>query len=293
MPASVPLKPLSLDGEQKDAIAALQRTANHTEGNQIVTSRRFGLLTSLGLHLIAALVATLYIVQAPSVDDDAIIVELTKIRAAPKTKRRLPPRKIKSVTPPKSLRIRTTQLRRPTTTAVEIPSEDARFTIPGDNLSIPTDAPSDGGVSIAEGLDKNLVENYRAEIPSTMPKIKLQRSTSILSKIELEPPPDLELVDRPIEAPSDGLQPPRFVKKVEPKYPEFARRAQKEGVVVLEATIGVDGMARDIQVAEALGLGCDEAAVTALKTSRFAPAKRGEEVIALRIRIPYRFTLEE
>ncbi len=267
--------------------------ADPAKGNQALTSKRFALLTSLGLHLIAALVATLYIVQAANVEDDAVIVELTKVRAAPKAKRRLPPRKIKSVTPPKSLRIRTTQLRQPTTTAVEIPSEDARFTIPSDNLSIPAGVPSDGGVSIAERLDKNLAEDYRAEIPSTMPKLKLQRSTLIISKLELETAPDLTLVDLPTEAPGEIVQRPHFIKGVKLDYPEPARRAQKEGVVMLEATIGVDRMARDIQVVESLGFGCDEAAVKALKASRFAPAKQGKTAVPMRIRIPYRFTLEE
>lgn len=84
----------------------------------------------------------------------------------------------------------------------------------------------------------------------------------------------------------------RFFRKVDPIYPESARLSHKEGLVVLEATIGPDGIARNIKVIKVIeisGLGCEEAAITALKASRFVPAKRGKEVVSQRLRIPYRF----
>ena len=86
-----------------------------------------------------------------------------------------------------------------------------------------------------------------------------------------------------------------FLKKIEPIYPESARLTHKQGLVVLEATIDTDGKAHDIQVVEVIeisGLGCEEAAIQALKSSLFTPAMRGKAVISQRIRIPYRFNLE-
>ena len=86
-----------------------------------------------------------------------------------------------------------------------------------------------------------------------------------------------------------------FSRKVEPRYPEAARAAHIQGRVLLEATIGVDGKARDIQVLEVIGvngLGCEEAAVQALKASQFVPAMQGKIAISQRIRIPYRFSLK-
>ena len=65
-----------------------------------------------------------------------------------------------------------------------------------------------------------------------------------------------------------------------------------KGLVVLEATIGIDGIARNIKVVkvvEVSGLGCEEAAVAALKASQFVPAKQGKVVVSQRLRIPYRF----
>ncbi len=85
-----------------------------------------------------------------------------------------------------------------------------------------------------------------------------------------------------------------FLKKIEPVYPDSARLTHKQGLVVLEATIGIDGKAHDIRVVEVLeisGLGCEEAAIQALKSSLFSPAMQGKIAISQRIRIPYKFNL--
>ena len=66
-----------------------------------------------------------------------------------------------------------------------------------------------------------------------------------------------------------------------------------QGVVILEAEIGVDGSAQDITVIQKLGYGCDEAAIAALKASRFRSAKQNAKPVAIRIQIPYRFQLED
>ena len=86
-----------------------------------------------------------------------------------------------------------------------------------------------------------------------------------------------------------------FKKKVEPIYPESARSTHQEGLVVLEATIGIDGKAQNIQVVEVIrisGLGCEEAAIQALKSSLFTPAMQGKVAVSQRLRIPYRFSLK-
>ena len=87
-------------------------------------------------------------------------------------------------------------------------------------------------------------------------------------------------------------QAPRFLKQVEPEYPEAARRAWIEGTVVLEFTIGINGKATDIKVTQSLGFGCDEAAIKAIKECRFIPAKRNNMAVPLRVRLPIRFSLD-
>ncbi len=64
--------------------------------------------------------------------------------------------------------------------------------------------------------------------------------------------------------------------------------------MLLEASIGIDGVARNIQVLQGIGYGCDEEAVKALQASRFAPAMRDKrKVIVTGVTIPYRFSLEQ
>ena len=87
---------------------------------------------------------------------------------------------------------------------------------------------------------------------------------------------------------------PAFRTRIEPKYPRTARLAQKEGQVVLTATIDVDGRAKDIKVKEDnVGFGCARAAIDALVASLFRPGERGVEIVPIRIAIPYQFKLED
>jgi outer membrane biosynthesis protein TonB len=46
-------------------------------------------------------------------------------------------------------------------------------------------------------------------------------------------------------------------------------------------------------VIQGLGSGCDEAAVAAMRQSTFTPAYAGSEPVPVRIRIPYRFAINE
>jgi len=64
-----------------------------------------------------------------------------------------------------------------------------------------------------------------------------------------------------------------LVSKVEPKYPEAARRAAVEGTVLLDATIDETGAVTDLQVLRGLPLGLSEAAVEAVSRWKYRPAR--------------------
>jgi TonB family protein len=300
IPTGVPLKTIPMNPEPKSVILAAQRTSHPEKGYHIVTSKRLSLLISLALHLIGVLLATVYIVQTKHIDDDAVQISFMKVQGAPKPKRRVPPRAVKKFEIPSSPQIQAPRLQRSIATAVEIPTGDARFTLPPSKLpttALPTPSESELG---GDGFGRNLlVGGHRAQIASVIPQIGPSRipRESIIAKIESTMIPQEKLSPDVIEPPtvalSDVTQPPHFLHQVAPKYPDMARRAQKEGVVLVEATIGVDGLAHDIKVIEGIGFGCDEVAVDALKASRFAPAKQGEKPVAVRIQIPYRFKLED
>jgi protein TonB len=86
---------------------------------------------------------------------------------------------------------------------------------------------------------------------------------------------------------------PRFVKRVQPTYPLFARRAGKEGRVVLKLSIDEEGKLMEIEVVESAGNGFDDSAVKALKRSSFRPAMINGSPIKSRTKLPVRFVLKD
>lgn len=89
----------------------------------------------------------------------------------------------------------------------------------------------------------------------------------------------------------EQITPPEVVQRVDAVYPAEALAAHQEGNVMLLVTIGLDGTVADASVVESGGDPFDKAAVTAVKQWRFIPARKGNEIIITRIRIPFRFAL--
>lgn len=77
----------------------------------------------------------------------------------------------------------------------------------------------------------------------------------------------------PVPVPTlPGVSPPQPVDRVpSPEYTEEALTAELEGTVLITATVGTDGRARDPQVTRQLGLGLDEKALEAVREWRFRP----------------------
>ena len=105
----------------------------------------------------------------------------------------------------------------------------------------------------------------------------------------LPTPPD---DDTPLRL--DGrIKPPRLLpeSRVEPRYPEAARRVRLAGTVVLEAVIDEHGRIRDITVRKGLPLGLDQAAIDAVSRWRFEPARLGDRAVAVYFSLTIRFEL--
>jgi TonB family protein len=82
-------------------------------------------------------------------------------------------------------------------------------------------------------------------------------------------------------AAEEGVVPAALISKVEPDYPEPARRAGVEGVVVLDATISETGQVIAVAVERGLPLGVTEAAVQAVQRWKYQPARgRGGPVLS-------------
>jgi len=77
-----------------------------------------------------------------------------------------------------------------------------------------------------------------------------------------------------------------------PDYPEAARRAGAEGVVTLRFEVLATGKVGTVQVQHSAGrLDLDRAAVEAVQTWIFEPARRGKEAVAVWVTLPVRFEL--
>ena len=262
--------------------------------NKAIQFLNKSVILSICLHLIGVGIAALSIVGTPDKYGDAIIAEFVSIQT-PKTREKIvrTPRQIELLEPtqPEKLHLQSPRIHLPMETP-QVPQNELQFVV--DTLPVSTTYQTSlTGAGIAAANKQTLQLHLRTGTsqpvhftPNRMPRPEWTSTPPVVASAQAaELPPIPALFNEPTEN-------ARFSRKVDPIYPESARLVHKQGVVVLEATIGVDGIARNIEVVkvvEVSGLGCKEAAIAALKASEFVPAKQGKVAVSQRLRIPYRF----
>jgi protein TonB len=75
------------------------------------------------------------------------------------------------------------------------------------------------------------------------------------------------------------------------RYPDFARKAGVEGKVLVYALIDVDGTVANTKVMQSL-VGCDEAALTAIKAVRWKPGMQRDRPVKVWVMVPVEFRLK-
>lgn len=76
------------------------------------------------------------------------------------------------------------------------------------------------------------------------------------------------------------------------KYPEIAQEAGIEGTVIVQAFINKSGKVTDVIILKGIpNTGLDEAAMDAIKKTRFRPAKQRDRAVGVWISIPVNFKL--
>ncbi len=88
------------------------------------------------------------------------------------------------------------------------------------------------------------------------------------------------------------IAPPRVLTRVQPVYPEQARLARVQGVVIVEAVIDEHGDVSNVRVLKGLPLGLDGAAVEAVKQWKFAPATLQGKPVAVYFLLTVNFKVE-
>jgi protein TonB len=79
---------------------------------------------------------------------------------------------------------------------------------------------------------------------------------------------------------------------VRPSYPSTAKRLGIQGTTLLRVHVLVDGRVGDIAVEQSAGhRDLDDAAVNAVRRWRFEPGRRGDDPVAMWVRLPVEFRL--
>ena len=87
--------------------------------------------------------------------------------------------------------------------------------------------------------------------------------------------------------------PPVAMTPIRPVYPEIAQEAGIEGVIVVQAFIDEKGRVKETQILKGdPNTGLDEAAMDAIRKTRFKPAKQRERAVGVWISIPVNFRLK-
>ena len=87
--------------------------------------------------------------------------------------------------------------------------------------------------------------------------------------------------------------PPVAITPIRPVYPEIAQEAGIEGVVVVQAFIDKKGRVKETLILKGVpNTGLDEAAMEAIRNTRFRPAKQRERSVGVWISIPVNFRLK-
>ena len=101
----------------------------------------------------------------------------------------------------------------------------------------------------------------------------------------------LQSNSQPVFRVGNRVSPPRILNHFNPDFSEVARATKSQGTVLVRAVIDDQGVPTQLKIVKALGMGLDDAAVDCVQQWRFAPAKRDDKPVAVRVDIEVSFKL--
>lgn len=131
--------------------------------------------------------------------------------------------------------------------------------------------------------------NIQNNLPTVQPKTEKPKDEIIPIKEEkpiTEEPAFFVAVEEPPQ-PIGGLA--AIQNKI--VYPNAAKRLGIEGKVIIQAIVDENGNVAKAKVIKGIGSGCDEAALDAVKSSKFTPGKQRGKNVRVQITIPIVFKL--
>ncbi len=115
------------------------------------------------------------------------------------------------------------------------------------------------------------------------------------ANVEAPPPPREEKEEEPtyFVAVEEMPEPIGGIAAIQAKivYPEIAKRAGVEGRVYINAFVDEHGNVTKAVVLKGIGAGCDEAALKAVKETKFKPGKQRGKPVKVQVSVPVIFRL--
>ncbi|MDE0683868.1 MAG: TonB family protein [Candidatus Poribacteria bacterium] len=291
----VALKKVSLDPSQQSDISNAQANLpKHPITQKHIKQSSTAFSVAMAFHVLIAIFIGTYVI-VDQIEQESETFDVSIVSEESKAKRRL----IRREAPKFNVARQTQQkplVKQPPvrTNTAQLPKDG--FTIPqGPETALDLTTPGVGEGLTPIDVDRNFVQpKTTVETDTKAPSFKMQREApTLLDKLDT-PEPDAALGVGNINFSSEpGVTDPAFKIRIEPKYPENAKKAGKVGDVILQATIDENGIPKDIEALTKLGFGLEEAAIAAFKKSSFRPAMKGETPISKQVQITYEFTLDD
>jgi protein TonB len=120
----------------------------------------------------------------------------------------------------------------------------------------------------------------------------LPATSVIVSEVKAPPPapPAASDVQKPVIV-GGAIKAPTRIKSVNPVYPPIAQSAHIQGIVIIEATIGIGGDVQDAKILRSIPL-LDAAAIDAVKQWRFSPTLLNGQPVPVIMTVTVNFTLQ-
>lgn len=217
---------------------------------------------------------------------DAAHVEILSVTLA----RQEPPRVLEAPSPQPRERLRAERVQR------EPPQKPARVAAPVEPAAAPAQAaPPRPVLALPKPAGEPEAPFTAAPSPAATPGADLA--------LRAEPAKAAPRADAAKNAPAASpppeakLTPPNFnagyLRNPPPRYPLIARRNGEQGTVTLKVLVTREGLPANISVDTTSGsANLDQAAVEAVKSWRFAPARQGAQAVEAWVLVPIVFRLE-
>lgn len=148
----------------------------------------------------------------------------------------------------------------------------------------------------------------RPQIPIEVPDDEVLEDATIDLNAELDldaaptaPPPPPE----PAEEEQEDAEPEVFVAveqmpeligglqslQEQIKYPELARKAGVEGMIVVQFVVDKQGNVVEPEVLRGIGAGCDQEAIRVVRQAKFNPGRQRGKPVRVKMSLPIRFSL--